>query len=125
MNDKNHIIVTAQPQFIAEQSDVQKQRYVFAYTITITNAGCNTAQLLTRHWLITDGNGNMQEVHGDGVVGKQPTLKPGATFRYTSGTVLDTVVGVMRGSYTLRADDGEEFDAPIPQFTLAIPRVLH
>lgn len=125
MNDKNKILVEASPHFIAEQSAPDQDRYVFAYTITITNAGEQPAKLLTRHWLITDANGKIQEVRGDGVVGEQPYLKPGESFRYTSGAILETPVGTMHGSYTLRAEDGDNFDTSIPKFTLSIPRTLH
>lgn len=125
MNEKNNIIVEAKPFFIAEQSEPEKDRYVFAYTITITNGGDVTAKLLQRHWLITDANGKVQKVRGKGVIGKQPILKPGEKFSYTSGAILETSVGVMKGYYTMRSDDGNNFAAPIPQFTLSIPRVLH
>lgn len=125
MSEKNKIIVEAKPQFIESQSSPKENRYVFSYTITITNAGINAAQLRTRHWLITDANGHVQEVNGDGVIGEQPLINPGESFRYTSGAVLETSVGVMQGKYTMYSDDGENFDAPIPQFTLSIPRVLH
>lgn len=123
MNVKNHIVVEATPFFIAEQSAPEQSRYVFAYTIT--NEGTVSAKLLQRHWLITDANGKVQEVRGDGVIGEQPYLKPGETFRYTSGAILETPVGIMQGHYTMRSDDGDQFNAPIPQFTLSIPRVLH
>ena len=125
MSKNNKIIVEAKPVFIAEQSLPEQDRYVFAYTITITNAGTVAAQLLQRHWLITDANGKVQEVRGDGVIGEQPYLKPGETFRYTSGAILETPVGVMQGHYTMRSDNGDDFKAEIPQFTLSIPRVLH
>lgn len=111
--------------FIDEQSLPDDDRFVFAYTITIRNSGKRAARLLGRHWLITDANGKVQEVRGDGVVGEQPWLRPGENFQYTSGAVLETSVGTMQGSYTLIADDGTEFDAPIPPFTLAVPRTLH
>lgn len=125
MKDKNKIIVEAMPYFIEAQSFPNEGRYVFAYTITITNAGDVAAKLMTRHWLITDSNGKIQEVRGDGVIGEQPYLKPGETFRYTSGAMLETSVGTMQGSYTMLTDNGDSFDAPIPQFTLSIPRTLH
>lgn len=125
MNEKNNIVVEANPFFIAEQSEPDKGRYVFAYTITITNEGAVSAKLLHRHWLITDANGKVQEVRGEGVIGEQPYLKPGETFRYTSGAILETPVGIMQGHYTMHSDDGDDFNAPIPQFTLSIPRVLH
>ena len=125
MTEKNKIIVEATPYFIAEQSAPEKDRYVFAYTITITNEGTVPAQLLNRHWLITDSNGKIQEVRGEGVIGEQPYLKPGEMFRYTSGAVLETPVGTMQGQYTMRSDEGDDFNAQIPQFTLSIPRTLH
>ncbi|MCX7098165.1 MAG: Co2+/Mg2+ efflux protein ApaG [Methylococcales bacterium] len=125
MTEKNKILVEAMPFFIAEQSVPDKDRYVFAYTITITNEGTIPAKLLDRHWLITDSNGKVQEVRGPGVIGEQPYLKPGEVFRYTSGAILETPVGTMQGQYTMYSDDGENFNAQIPQFTLSIPRTLH
>lgn len=125
MTEKNKIIIEAKPQYIESQSTPDKSRYVFAYTITITNAGAIPAKLLSRHWLITDSNGKNQEVKGDGVVGEQPYLKPGETFRYTSGAMIETPVGVMQGKYFLVSDEGDNFDAAIPKFTLSIPRTLH
>jgi len=119
------ITVTARTVFIPEQSDVNAGRYVFAYTITILNTGSVAAQLLSRHWIITDSNNHVQEVRGRGVVGEQPLLKPSEKFEYTSGTAIATPVGTMRGSYQMRGEDGVEFDAPIPEFTLSMPRVLH
>ncbi|WP_297527719.1 Co2+/Mg2+ efflux protein ApaG [Thiohalobacter sp.] len=111
--------------YIEEQSQPDQNRYVFAYTITLTNSGTVAAKLLTRHWIITDSNGRVEEVRGEGVVGKQPYLRPGESFRYTSGTLIQTQVGSMRGTYHMIADDGVEFEAQIPAFTLSIPRVLH
>lgn len=125
MCDQNNISIEAHPFYIAEQSSPADNRYVFAYTMVITNHGTLSAQLLSRHWLITDANGHIQEVSGDGVVGEQPHIKPGESFRYTSGTVLETPVAVMQGRYTMRSGDGEHFNALIPQFTLSIPRTLH
>jgi ApaG protein len=122
---KYEIAVSSQTQFIPEQSDEQQNRFVFAYTITIRNTGTVTAQLISRHWIITDGRSQVQEVRGLGVVGAQPLLKPGESFEYTSGTAIGTPVGTMRGSYQMMADDGTPFDAPIPEFTLSVPRVLH
>jgi ApaG protein len=119
------IIVKVATAFVEEQSDAAQNRFVFAYTMTIHNVGSVPAQLLTRHWIITDANGRVQEVRGEGVVGEQPHLRPGEGFQYTSGTMLDTPVGTMRGSYQMLADDGVEFDAEIGTFTLSIPRVLH
>jgi len=126
MADKKHEVkVSARTTFIPEQSDVNAGRYVFAYTITVVNTGSVTAQLLSRHWIITDSNNHVQEVRGKGVVGEQPVLKPSESFEYTSGTAISTPVGTMRGSYQMVGEDGVEFDAPIPEFTLSMPRVLH
>ncbi len=111
--------------YLDDQSEPREQRYVFAYTITIRNEGEVPAKLLTRHWIITDANGRVQEVRGDGVVGEQPYLKPGQGFRYSSGAVLETPVGTMQGSYQMIADDGAQFDAPIAAFRLAMPGMLH
>ncbi|MGX5673853.1 Co2+/Mg2+ efflux protein ApaG [Thermomonas fusca] len=111
--------------FLDEQSAPEEDRYVFAYTIHIRNLGKIPARLLGRHWLITDGNGKVREVVGEGVVGEQPWLQPGEGFEYTSGAVLETDFGTMRGSYDVLADDGTRFAAPIPAFTLSIPRTLH
>lgn len=123
--EKHNIAVTVKTAYISAQSAPENDRYVFAYTITITNAGAVAARLLTRHWVITDGNQKTQEVRGEGVVGEQPYLAPGMSFEYTSGTVLETPVGVMRGTYQMEADDGTRFDAEIPTFTLSVPRTLH
>lgn len=117
--------VEVETAYIEEQSDPEQSRYVFSYTITIRNQGSVPAKLLTRHWIITDAEGKVQEVEGEGVVGEQPHLKPGDGFRYTSGTVLETPVGSMHGTYQMIADDGVEFEAEIPAFTLAMPRTLH
>ncbi|MDI1230856.1 MAG: Co2+/Mg2+ efflux protein ApaG [Methylobacter sp.] len=125
MNEKNKIIVEAKPLFIEAQSSPDEDRYVFAYTITITNVGKIPAKLLQRHWLITDSNGKTQEVRGDGVIGEQPYLKPGESFRYTSGAMIETPVGTMQGDYTMHSDDGDNFQADVPRFTLSIPRTLH
>ena len=111
--------------FLDDQSAPEEDRYVFAYTIHIRNQGKVPARLLGRHWLITDGNGKVREVVGEGVVGEQPWLQPGEGFEYTSGAVLETDIGTMRGSYDVLADDGTRFAAPIPAFTLSIPRTLH
>lgn len=125
MNEKNKIIIEAQPFYIAAQSLPEQGRFVFAYTVTISNKGDIPAKLLTRHWLITDANGKIQEVNGDGVVGEHPHLKPGESFSYTSGAMLETPVGIMQGKYIMRSDEGDNFSAIIPQFTLSIPRTLH
>ena len=111
--------------FLDDQSAPEEGRFVFAYTIHIRNDGRVPARLLGRRWLITDGNGKVQEVVGEGVVGEQPWLRPGEGFEYTSGAVLETDIGTMRGSYDMLADDGTRFAAPIPPFTLSIPRTLH
>jgi ApaG protein len=124
-DEKYDIQVSARTAFIPEQSDLENNRYVFAYTITITNAGNVPAQLVSRHWIITDANNQVQEVRGLGVVGEQPLLRPNESFQYTSGTAIATPVGTMRGSYQMVAEDGRQFDAPIPEFTLSVPRVLH
>jgi ApaG protein len=124
MNDYD-IKVAVRTQFVPQQSDAESSRFVFAYTITISNAGAKRAKLLTRHWVITDANGKVQEVRGEGVVGEHPHLAPGEAFRYTSGTVLETPIGAMEGSYQMLADDGTRFDAPIAPFRLAVPGVLN
>ena len=110
-----------QSQFLPEQSSESDDRYVFAYTITISNEGARTAQLKTRHWIITDGRGTVEEVRGDGVVGEQPRLTPGQSFQYTSGCVLNTPVGTMHGTYRMWRDDGSYFDAEIAPFSLVTP----
>jgi ApaG protein len=119
------VAVSAQTQYLADQSDEANGRFVFAYTITIRNEGSVPARLLTRHWIITDSNGKVQEVRGEGVVGEQPYIKPGQRFRYSSGAVLETPVGAMQGSYQMVADDGAQFNAPISPFRLAMPGMLH
>ena len=119
------IRVDVATQYLAEQSDAAANRYVFAYTINISNVGNIAAQLVSRHWLITDAEGDVQEVRGLGVVGHQPLLQPGEHFEYTSGCALNTPVGTMSGSYQMTAEDGTQFDAPIAEFVLSMPRVLH
>ena len=119
------IKVEVETAYLPDQSDPAAPRFVFAYTITIRNNGTVPATLLTRRWVITDANGKVQEVRGEGVVGEQPHLMPGQGFRYTSGAVLETPVGAMQGSYQMLADNGVRFDAPIPPFTLAIPGTIH
>jgi ApaG protein len=127
MADRKKYEISIEPvaNYIPEQSDETAGRYVFAYTVTITNRGNAAAQLISRHWIITDAENKVQEVRGLGVVGEQPLLKPGESFEYTSGTSLATPYGTMRGSYQMVAEDGERFDAEIPEFVLTIPRVLH
>ena len=124
-DDKYRIEVHPLPQFIAEQSDPENGRYLFAYTITLRNTGRIAAQLISRHWIITDGNNAVQEVRGLGVVGKQPLLQPGETYQYTSGSSLTTPIGTMKGSYQMVAEDGTHFEAEIPEFVLASPHALH
>ena len=119
------INVGVKTEFLAEQSDPSRNRYVFAYRITITNSGLQGAQLMSRKWIITDGDGKIQEVSGEGIVGQQPIIEPGQQHQYTSGTVLETKVGSMRGSYGMVATDGHEFTASIPAFTLSYPNALH
>ena len=126
MTSAPHAIdIKVQSRFLPEQSTPEDGRFVFAYTIRIHNSGQVPARLISRHWLITDGNGKIQEVRGEGVVGEQPWLRPGEDFEYTSGAVLETGMGTMQGSYQMLADDGTHFDAPISAFTLSIPRTLH
>ena len=122
---QNNIKVDVETRYIEEQSNPEQNYFVFAYTITIQNQGRQTAQLLTRHWIITDSNHKVQEVRGDGVVGEQPILKPGEQFVYTSGTMLETSVGTMKGSYQMESGDGSKFDATIEEFVLSTPRILH
>ena len=122
---QHKIRVEVDTSYLEDQSDPKERRYVFSYTITIRNEGSVPARLLTRHWIITDSNGKVQEVRGEGVVGEQPYLKPGQGFRYSSGAVLETPVGAMQGSYQMVTDDGDQFDAPIAAFRLAMPGLLH
>ena len=125
-NASSHKIrVDVSTNYVDDQSKPDESRYVFAYTITIRNEGKVPARLMTRHWVITDANGKVQEMHGEGVVGEKPYLMPGQGFRYSSGAVIETPVGAMQGSYQLVADDGSRFDAPIAPFTLAMPGMLH
>ena len=119
------IQVAARAFYLEQQSNPDQDRYVFAYTIVIQNQGTIPAKLLSRHWLITDSNGKIEEVRGEGVVGEQPYLRPGEGFQYTSGAILETSVGSMTGSYQMLADDGMQFEAEIPAFVLSIPRTLH
>ncbi len=122
---KYHISINVNTAYLAEQSDPSSDRYVFAYTITIANTGTVAAQLISRHWIITDAENVTQEVKGLGVVGEQPLLRPGESFEYTSGTAMATPVGTMHGTYQMVAEDGNKFEAEIPLFTLSMPRVLH
>lgn len=121
----NNIQIDVETSYIEEQSNPEQDYYVFSYTITIANHGDQPAKLLNRHWVITDSNNKVQEVRGEGVVGEQPYLQPGEEFVYTSGTMLETSVGTMRGSYEMIGDDGIRFDAEINEFVLSTPRVLH
>ncbi len=125
MSSDYNVQVQTESFYIEDQSIPERDQYVFAYRITIRNTGEVAAKLMTRHWVITDANGKVQEVRGEGVVGEQPLLKPGDEFQYTSGAIIETSVGTMKGSYQMVADDGGHFDAEISPFTLAAPRVLH
>jgi ApaG protein len=122
---KHEIIVDVATQYLPEQSDPEAGRYFFAYTVTVTNGGTVDAQLISRHWIITDATGKVEEVRGLGVVGHQPLLKPGEAFEYTSGCPLETPVGTMSGSYQMVAEDGTRFEAPVAEFVLSMPRTLH
>ena len=124
-NGKYSIAIAVKTAYLADSSDPSRNQYVFAYTITIANTGELAAQLISRHWIITDAQGRVQEVRGLGVVGAQPLLQPGESFEYTSGTSLQTAVGTMRGTYQMVAEDGHAFNADIPSFTLSVPRILH
>ena len=123
--ERYQIEVTSSAEYVAGQSRPEDDHYVFAYHITVRNTGTIAAQLVARHWVITDGNNKVQEVHGQGVIGEQPVLAPGEHFRYTSGCVLATPVGTMHGTYQMIAADDHRFEATIPPFMLAMPRVLH
>ena len=126
MDEEQHDIhIKVATSYVDDQSEPDADRYVFAYTITITNSGSVPATLRSRHWIITDAYGKVQEVNGDGVVGEQPHLNPGERFRYSSGAVLETPVGAMQGLYRMESDTGASFDAPIEAFTLAVPGLLH
>jgi ApaG protein len=122
---KNRIDVQAISAYLADQSSPEAGEFAFAYTITITNLGEQAAQLISRHWVITDGNNEVQEVRGEGVVGEQPVLPPGGSFEYTSGTLMQTPMGTMTGSYQMVAEDGTRFDAAIPMFSLIAEKTLH
>ena len=123
--ERYNIDVQVEPTYLDEESDPEEGRYVFAYTVVITNRGSVGAQLLHRHWIVTGADGETREVQGEGVVGEQPRLDPGKVFRYTSGALLETPVGTMEGHYEMLAEDGVSFTAEIPVFTLAVPRTLH
>lgn len=122
---KYEFTVSAIPHYLANQSEPDEDHYVFAYTVTIRNTGEIAGQLMSRHWIITDGDGQVHEVRGEGVVGKQPVIQPGESFEYTSGCPLSTPVGSMKGSYQCVATDGTRFEASIPEFVLSMPSTLH
>ena len=124
-NERYEFTVAVETAYLREQSTPEENQFVFAYTISITNTGAVPATLMRRHWVITDANNKVQEVRGDGVVGEQPHLRPGQTFQYTSGAILETPVGCMEGPYDIVADDGTEFVSPIPVFNLSTPNMLH
>ncbi len=119
------IDVSVVTRYLKEQSDPDNDRFAFAYTITVQNNGTLKARLVSRHWLITNGDGEVEEVRGAGVVGQQPLIEPGDSHTYSSGAVLTTRVGTMQGSYQMFAEDGKHFDAPIAPFRLAVPGALH
>ena len=127
MSDANkyEVKVAVQTRYVEDQSDPEEARYIFSYTVTITNTGTVPAQLISRHWIILDSAETEQQIRGLGVIGQQPLIKAGEKFEYTSGCALNTPVGTMRGSYQMVAEDGTHFDAEIPEFTLAMPRILH
>jgi ApaG protein len=125
MDNDQPVHIDVKTQYLREQSSPEDKRFAFAYTITISNTGDETVQLLSRHWLITDGNAKVQEVIGDGVIGEQPLIEPGHSFRYSSGTLLETAVGSMEGSYQMLSASGQNFDAPIACFSLSQPGSLH
>jgi len=125
MDEPFRIHIHIETAYLEAQSEPEEQRFVFSYTITIRNEGTQAAQLVSRHWLITDSNGKTQEVRGKGVVGEQPHLRPGQSFRYSSGAIIETPVGTMQGSYQMRSDEGLTYDAPIPAFRLAMPGIVH
>lgn len=124
-SNKYDVQVDVEAIYIAEQSQPELERYVFAYNVTIKNCGTSAAQLLSRHWVITDATGHIEEVKGEGVIGEQPRLLPGESFRYTSAAMIATPVGTMHGSYQMIAEDGNLFDAPISAFRLSVPNILH
>jgi len=125
MKNRHLVHVEVETSYLEDKSEPLEHRFVFGYTITIRNDGSVPAKLLTRHWIITDANGQRKEVHGDGVVGEQPHLQPGQDFRYSSGMIIETPVGAMEGSYEMIDDEGERFAAPIKAFRLAMPGLLH
>jgi ApaG protein len=120
-----NITIETQARYIARESDPASKRYVFAYTITIRNDGDEAGRLMSRHWWVTDGQGEVQEVQGPGVVGQQPRIPPGDSFRYTSAALLPTPVGAMHGYYDFENDDGDQVEVVIPAFSLSVPSVIH
>jgi len=122
---KNNIEINVEVTYLSDQSDIINKQYAYAYTITITNQGDVGAQLRTRRWLIQDESGQTEEVIGEGVIGQQPHLSPGESFQYSSGAIINTETGIMKGSYGMISDLGHRFDADIPEFTLSEPRTLH
>ena len=125
MSDKYKIAVSSEVSYVSSQSDPSANKFVFAYTIIISNRGNLSARLINRHWIITDSTGKIEEVKGEGVIGETPDLKPGESFSYTSGSMLETPAGSMEGSYGMKAEDGTIFKASIPLFTLSKPNSLH
>jgi len=125
LSTSQSINVKAQSEYLADQSNPEAERYVFAYHVVISNDGEEPAKLVSRHWLITDGNNNVEEVKGDGVVGEQPWIAPGESFEYSSGAILKTPFGFMQGSYQMVTEEGSSFDAQIPPFTLARPNAIN
>ncbi|OOC09520.1 MULTISPECIES: Co2+/Mg2+ efflux protein ApaG [Thioalkalivibrio] len=125
MQQENPVEIEVSSAYVEDQSEPEEDRYVFAYHVVIHNAGERSVQLLNRHWIIRDGRDQTQEVRGEGVVGEQPHIAPGDSFEYTSGTVIETPVGMMEGSYEMRDEQGHTFEATIPPFTLSVPRTLH
>lgn len=123
--NKPAIQIHVTTEYLPGQSDPERHRFAFAYHITIENGGDAAAQLISRHWIITDANERRQEVRGLGVIGEQPVIAPGQSYRYTSGAIIDTEVGTMGGSYQMRGANGDQFDVPIPTFVLAVPRAVH
>lgn len=119
------IKICVETEYIEQQSDPDDGKYLFTYTITISNYGNDAATLASRHWIITDANGHRSEIQGKGVVGETPTIEPNTSFQYTSGTVLETPLGIMQGSYQMESVSGTKFDAPIKPFRLAVPGLIH
>ncbi len=123
--DNHSFRVEVKTEYLEEQSSPEEDKFLFSYTVTIINLGDEPAKLETRHWVITDGNGQQNEVNGDGVVGETPTIPPDSAYQYTSGTMLDTPLGFMTGHYQMKSENGERFKAVIPRFRLAVPGLLH